>query len=280
MLDTIKRVYVTKRSEFMTEADKVLMELRHTLDIEGLSGVKIYNRYDVEGLTEDDFPRAVSCVFSEPPVDECFVDALPIDPDTSNCIAVEYLPGQYDQRADSAEQCIGLLLGVDNVKVATAKVYCVSGELSSADLKKIRDYLVNPVESRLASSSIPKKLTAQAPEPGETPVLQGFIGADMPWLTQLHQQCGLSMSMADLVFCQKYFHEEEHRDPTETELRLLDTYWSDHCRHTTFMTEIEAVTVEDGMYHWAISKALADFRQSLSEEASFCLMDLAVEKKF
>jgi phosphoribosylformylglycinamidine synthase len=276
MRDTIKRVYVTKRNEFTTEADKVLAELTQTLDLAGLRGIKIFNRYDVEGLSDEAFSRAVSYVFSEPPVDECFVSELPIDDETADSFVVEYLPGQYDQRADSAEQCISLLLGVDHVKVATAKVYRIFGELSAADLYKIRDYLVNPVESRLASSAIPEKLITPAPEPGEIPDVENFITADASGLTQVHQQYGLSMSLADLAFCQQHFLLEERRNPTETELRLLDTYWSDHCRHTTFMTQIESVEVEAGEYHWAISKALKDFRQSAHKENSFCLMDLAV----
>lgn len=278
----IRRLFAEKKPSFAVEARHVLHDLRENLGLTRLEGLRLAVRYDVEGLADADFAAARWTVFAEPPVDELFEEELPLAAD-ERALAVEYLPGQYDQRADSAAQCLQLLSHGARPTVACARVYVLKGALSEEDVRRIREYLVNPVDSREASPLKPETLNPAAPAPDDVEVLAGFTAADETGLKQRQADMGLAMTLADLKHTQAYFRDEERRDPTETELRLLDTYWSDHCRHTTFLTKLESVTVEDGAYSSAITQAFLQYRAlrpqvhgARLEEKPECLMDIAL----
>lgn len=281
-MPSIRRLFVEKKPAFAVEARHVLHDLRENLGIAGLAGVRLAVRYDVEGLGEADLEAARWTVFAEPPVDELFEETLPMAAEEC-ALAVEYLPGQYDQRADSAAQCLQLLSHGARPAVACARVYVMRGALSAEDLGRIRAYLVNPVDSREASALKPETLNPAAPAPEDVEVLTGFNRADESGLKALLHDLGLAMTLADLQHTQAYFRDEERREPTETELRLLDTYWSDHCRHTTFLTKLEAVTIEDGPYSAPITRAFLQYRAlrqqvhgARLDEKPECLMDIAL----
>lgn len=278
----IRRLFVEKKPAFAVEARHLLHDLRENLGIGRLEGVRLVVRYDVEGVGETDFESARWTVFAEPPVDELFDETLPIDADERS-LAVEYLPGQYDQRADSAAQCLQLLSHGSRPTVACARLYVLKGALSDEDFGRVRAYLINPVDSREASALKPETLNPAAPPPDEVEVLTGFNASDEDGLKALLGDMGLAMTLADLRHTQAYFRDEERRDPTETELRLLDTYWSDHCRHTTFLTKLEEVTLEDGPYSAPITKAFLQYRTLRQQvfgprlaEKPECLMDIAL----
>ena len=238
----VRRIYVEKKPALRQEAAGLLSELRSLLGLTALTGLRLVNRYDTEGLDEATFQRAVRTVFSEPQVDDT-ADALPAGQWTA--LAVEPLPGQFDQRADSAAQCIQLLTQGDRPTVRTAKVYLLEGALSQEDLEKIRHYLINPVECREASLDVPETLVLSAAEPAPVATITGFTALDEAGLRDLLDQLGLAMDLEDLKFLQTYFRDQEKRDPTLTEVRVVDTYWSDHCRHTTFSTHIDSVEIAD-----------------------------------
>jgi len=278
----IRRLFVEKKPEFAVEARHLLHDLRENLGLQSLEGLRLVIRYDMEGVADADFEAAKWTVFAEPPVDHCFDEVLPLAAD-EQALAVEYLPGQYDQRADSAAQCLQLLAHGQRPVVACARVYVLKGSLSPEAQGRIRGYLVNPVDSREAAAAKPATLSPQLPEPAEVPVLQGFTALDEVGLLALHARLGIAMTLADLQHTQAYFRNEEHRDPTETELRLLDTYWSDHCRHTTFLTELASVEVEAGPLTAPIARTYAEYQRlrqqvfgaRLSEKPE-CLMDIAL----
>jgi phosphoribosylformylglycinamidine synthase len=277
----IRRLFVEKKPAFAVEAGHLLQDLRENLGLSRLEGVRLVVRYDVEGLGETDFEAARWTVFAEPPVDEIYDEVLPLDAG-ERALAVEYLPGQYDQRADSAAQCLQLLSHGVRPTVAAARVYVLKG-VGEDDFERIRAYLVNPVDSREASASKPATLNPPAPPPDDVETLEGFTAADEAGLTRLQAEMGLAMTLADLQHTQAHFRDVERRDPSETELRLLDTYWSDHCRHTTFLTQLEAVTIEDGPYSAPIAKAFLQYRGLRNQvfgpraaEKPECLMDIAL----
>ena len=236
----VYRVYVEKKEGLQHEAAGLMGELRSLLGLTNLAGLRVLNRYDVELASDALFDRAVRTVFSEPQVDNTYFD-LP-----SGCaFAVEPLPGQYDQRADSASQCIQLMTKGDRPAVRTAKVYLLEGQLTEEDVLKIKKYLINPVECREASLETTNTLVSAYAVPQTVATVEGFNAMDDAALTQLLGKLGLAMDCDDLKFLQNYFRDEEHRDPTITEIRVVDTYWSDHCRHTTFSTHIDEVQIED-----------------------------------
>ena len=237
----VYRVFVEKRPGFDHEAHATLKDIRSFLRIPQLTGLRLLNRYDVEGLDENLFRKSIPTVFSEPQADQVY-DALPEGGDW--VLAAEYLPGQFDQRADSASQCIQLAYGCDRPLIRTAVVYVFTGEISDGQKAAIRNYLINPVEKREASLDTVDTLKMQYDLPETVATLTGFIDADEESLRGMLKQYGLAMDFNDLAFCQQYFRSE-HRDPTMTELRVIDTYWSDHCRHTTFLTELTNVSFED-----------------------------------
>ena len=237
----VYRVFVEKRPGFDHEAHATLKDIRSFLRIPQLTGLRLLNRYDVEGLDEELFRKSIPTVFSEPQADQVY-EALPEGGDW--VLAAEYLPGQFDQRADSASQCIQLAYGCDRPLIRTAVVYVFTGEIDDKQKAAIRNYLINPVEKREASLDAVETLKMQYDLPETVATLTGFIDADEDALRGMLKQYGLAMDFNDLAFCQQYFRSE-HRDPTMTELRVIDTYWSDHCRHTTFLTELTNVSFED-----------------------------------
>ncbi|MCE1228335.1 MAG: phosphoribosylformylglycinamidine synthase [Firmicutes bacterium] len=278
----IRRLFVEKKKEFAVEARHLLRDLRENLGIEALNDLRLLVRYDVEGLSDADFDAATWTVFAEPPVDDVHPETLALA-DDERALSIEYLPGQYDQRADSASQCLQLVTHGARPTVACARVIVLKGQLSDATFERVRSYLINPVDSREASAAKPSSLNPPMPEPQDVPVLEGFISADDAELMAIQEQHGMAMTLADLRHTQAYFRNEERRDPTETELRLLDTYWSDHCRHTTFLTELTQVTVDDHALVAPVQRAYEDYRAlrekvlgAKRSEKPECLMDMAL----
>ena len=265
----VYRIYVEKKKEFATEAAALKNDARTLLGISSLQNVRIVNRYDVENIDKDLFDYSVGTVFSEPQVDNTY-DVLEAD---GKVFAVEYLPGQFDQRADSAAQCIQLIAQVDRPDVRTAKVYILEGDLSDSDVDTIKKYVINPVESREAKLEKPETLKMKYELPTEVEVLNGFCQLDKQGLSDFVKQYGLAMDADDIAFCQNYFISEK-RDPTITEIRMIDTYWSDHCRHTTFLTTIDNVCFEDADLQKAYDRYLAA-RTELGRTKPINLMDIA-----
>jgi len=265
----VYRVYVEKKPGLRNEADALLRDLRDFLGIQGLTGLRVLNRYDVEGMDEALFRRAVKTVFSEPQLD----DVAETLPETAGAVlAVEYLPGQFDQRADSAAQCVQLSFQCEKPTVRTARVYLLEGDLSKGDIARVRDYVINPVESREAALEKPETLAIPYDVPTQVETLAGFRGMDEAAAKRFVADRGLAMDLDDLLVCMDYFRREG-RDPTITEVRVLDTYWSDHCRHTTFNTVIDSVHFEDETLQRAYDEYLA-VRQELGRTKPVTLMDL------
>ena len=266
----VYRIFVEKKKELAHEAKALLSDLRTFVGIKGLTDVRILNRYDAENITAELFDYAVRTVFSEPQL-----DIAAEDPDFGDAevFAVEYLPGQFDQRADSAAQCIQILSQGERPLIRSAKVYALSGDLSGEDLAEIRKYVVNPVEARIASLEKPDTLEMRYDIPTEVETLEGFTALDRGALDAFVRNYGLAMDGDDIAFCQTYFRKEG-RDPTITEIRMIDTYWSDHCRHTTFLTEIDGVAFEDPLLEKAYNEYIA-VRKELGRTRPVCLMDIA-----
>ena len=272
----VRRVYVEKREPLRQEAAGLLSELRSLLGLTGLTGLRLINRYDVEGLDEQTFRRAVQTVFSEPQVDIAAA-ALPAGEYTA--FAVEYLPGQFDQRADSACACIQLMTQGERPAVRTAKVYLLSGEITADDVEKIKRYVINPVEAQEASLEEVQTLQMEYDVPAAVRTVTGFTQLDEAGLTALLDDLALAMDLDDLKFLQAHFRDSEHRDPTITEVRVVDTYWSDHCRHTTFSTHIDSVEILDEETKAAYERYLAARVEVYGEEKASIrpqtLMDMA-----
>ena len=265
------RVYVEKKQGFDVEAKQLANELKTILGIASLKNVRLVNRYDVEGISEELFAQATPTVFSEPQVDNVSAD-LP-DFGSDNVFAVEYLPGQFDQRADSASECIQLISQGERPTVRSAKVYALEGELSDADIAAIKHYVINPVEAREASLDTKTTLKTQVPVPGKVEVIEGFRTMSDADLEQFIADRGLAMDLADLQFCRAHFTEEQ-RDPTITEIKVIDTYWSDHCRHTTFGTQLDDVQIDDATVQAAFDKYLEMRHELGRDEKPVCLMDM------
>ena len=236
------RIYVEKKPEFAVEAQSVMSDVKTALRLD-LTNLRILNRYDADKLSREDFSAAVNTVFSEPAVDVVY-DELPALEEGDRIFAVEYLPGQFDQRADSCEQCIQILRQGERCRVKNARVYIVSGGLTDEDFDKLKSYIINPVESREASLDTVKTLDTNYDIPTTVDELEGFINLNALGLHAFVDKFGLAMDYDDIKFCQDYFRNEEKRNPTITEIRMIDTYWSDHCRHTTFLTNVENVDIK------------------------------------
>lgn len=270
---SVYRIYVEKRAAFAVEAAGVLADLRTSLRIEALENLRILNRYDVEGITQETFIAAKSAVFSEPQVDITSLE--PAHPAKDERIfAIEYLPGQFDQRADSCAQCIALLTQGEQPVVRTARVFILRGNLPDELFAKVKDYLINPVECREASLEKPETLETQYELPGKVKILKNFCVLNREQQKEFAEHFGLAMDIDDIEFCRKYFSEVEKRDPTVTELRMIDTYWSDHCRHTTFLTELDDVEINSGFIEKTYKKYLA-CREELHRTKPITLMDIA-----
>ncbi len=266
----VYRVYVEKKEGLEAEAKSLRYDIRHLLGIKSLSEVRIINRYDVENIEKDLFEYSVKTVFSEPQLDNVFTE---LDLGDTTIFAVEYLPGQFDQRADSAAQCIQIISQKERPIVKTAKVYALYGSLSEDEISRIKKHLINPVESQEASLAEFETLKANYAIPETVETLNGFINMNEKELAEFVKNYGLAMDNDDLMFCRDYFKSED-RDPTLTEIRMIDTYWSDHCRHTTFLTTIDSVKFEDALIEKAYNEYLKN-REELGRTKPVNLMDVA-----
>ncbi|MBR6547926.1 MAG: phosphoribosylformylglycinamidine synthase, partial [Clostridia bacterium] len=265
----VYRIYVEKKAELAHEANALLSDVKTFLGISSLEKVRLFNRYDVENIEKDLYDYAKTTVFSEPQLD-VISDEIPTD--ASVTFAVEYLPGQFDQRADSAAQCIQIISRGERPLVRTAKVYLLYGDLTAEQVAQIKKYVINPVESREASLELAETLQMVYDLPTTVETLNGFCKLDAAGLADFVKQYGLAMDNDDIAFCQQYFLSEQ-RDPTITEIRMIDTYWSDHCRHTTFLTTIDNVTFEDELLQNAYNDYLAT-RKELGRTKPINLMDI------
>ena len=267
----VSRIYVEKKPGFDVEAQQLAHELRSILGITSLEGLRLVNRYDVEGISQELFDQCVPTVFSEPQVDVASAE-LP-QADGAQVFAVEFLPGQFDQRAASASECIQLISQGERPEVRSAKVYLLSGPLSDQDVQAIKHYVINPIEAREATLEQRDTLAMAQPQPEPVEVLEGFLDLDAAGLAQFIADRELAMDEADLAFCQQYF-QSEGRCPTITEIKMIDTYWSDHCRHTTFGTEMTDVAIDDPRVQAAFDQYM-DMRNELGRQAKpVCLMDM------
>ena len=278
-MGNVFRCFVEKKSGYDVEAEGLFHELRHTLGLTGLTGVRVLRRYDVEGVDEAVYAAARTTILSEPQVDKLWDEKMPAPRGEHTLLAVEALPGQYDQRADSCAQCIQMMTGGERPAVRAATVYVLQGALTTEELDKARGYLINPVESREAALDKPETLRQSYPVPEDVPVLDGFAHMSEEELRQVLDTYGLAMDLADLKFFQQYMFEEELRDPTLTELRVVDTYWSDHCRHTTFSTHLDGADIADGQVKAAYDRYLAArvevYGQEKAAQRPQTLMDIA-----
>ena len=271
----VYRVYVEKKAGQTHEADSLLKEIKDFLQIDNLAAVRVLNRYDAENIEKSLFDYAVNTVFSEPQVDNVSYEV----PTGDTVFAVEPLPGQYDQRADSAAQCIQIISQGDRPTIRTAKVYVLSGALTDAEIAAIKKHVINAVESREASLELPETLATEYAVPETVATVDGFITMDETALAALLDKLGLAMDLDDLKYLQNYFCDEEHRDPTITEIRVVDTYWSDHCRHTTFSTHLDNIRIDDADVQAAYEAYLAARVEVYGEEKAAArpqtLMDIA-----
>ena len=265
----VSRVYVEKKPGFDIEAQQLCAELQNILQVKSLSALRIINRYDVEGISEELFESCVPTVFSEPQTDIAFFEL----PQSKQMFAVEYLPGQFDQRADSASECIQLISQGERPTVRSAKIYILEGELSEDEIASIKNYVINPIESREASFDEFQTLKMEYVEPDDVEIVDGFIEFNKDELAAFIDERGLAMDLADIIFFQSYF-KEQGRNPSITEVKLVDTYWSDHCRHTTFGTILENIEINDARIQDSFERYL-EIREELGREKKpICLMDL------
>ena len=275
----VKRVLVEKRNGFDLEARALKKDIEESLHITSVDSLRVLNRYDVEGVSEEVYENAVNSIFSEPNLDVVYHEEVPGLKD-ERVFAVEYLPGQYDQRADWAAQCIQIVNQGMRPELKTAKVYILSGNLTDEEFSKIKGYIINPVDSRESSLEKLDSLTMVTDIPTEVAIMDGFIDLDEKGLDDFVKSQGLAMTLEDLKCVQGYFKNDEHRNPTITEIKVLDTYWSDHCRHTTFMTELEDVEIEDGKYTNVVKETFDSYMNTRKEvyvdrKKDVCLMDIA-----
>lgn len=278
-MGTVRRIYVEKKKGYDVYARGLFADLKENLGIKNLKGVRVVNRYDIEGISEKEYKNARTTIFAEPPVDSVYDEKVPFT-ENEKLFAIEYLPGQYDQRADSAAQCIQIITHGNRPLISAAQVIILEGTISEADFETIKKYCINPVDSREASLEKPSTLDMKSDDPPDVAVLEDFIKMDDAGLEQLLNSLGLAMRIEDLKFCRDYFKNTEYRDPTITEIRMLDTYWSDHCRHTTFLTRINNVNIDNNNLSSAIISAFEDYKEARKSvygdsPKEMCLMDVA-----
>ncbi len=280
-MSNVKRVYSEKKPEFAVKAKELSEEISSYLNIDTVTNVRVLIRYDIEGVTEDTYRKALVTVFSEPPVDIVYEEDFEHRPG-EHVFAVEFLPGQFDQRADSAVQCVKLLREDEDVEIKTATVYAVEGSLTDSQLESIKNFCINPVDSREAKMDKPETLVTIFPDPADVKIFDGFKDMPETELKELYSSLGLAMTFKDFLHIQKYYHDEEHRDPSMTEIRVLDTYWSDHCRHTTFSTELKNIRFGEGYYRKPIEDSFDKYKETFGElyagrdDKFVCLMDIAL----
>ena len=277
----VRRVFVEKKQAFAVKAKELEEEIRSYLGIQTVTGVRVLIRYDVENIGDETFEKACQTVFSEPPVDVLYREEFETAPGAS-VFGVEFLPGQFDQRADSAVQCVQFLNAAEKPVIRTATVYVIEGNVTAEELSAIKSFCINPVDSRETGMVKPETLVTVFEEPADVKIFDGFKDMTEADLEALYKSLNLAMTFKDFLHIQNYFKKEEHRDPSMTEIRVLDTYWSDHCRHTTFSTELKDVTFEDGYYRTPIEKTyeqyVADHKEIFKgrDDKFICLMDLAL----
>ena len=281
LMSSVRRVYVEKKPAFAVQAKDLRHELRKYLGVSGLTGVRVLIRYDVENISDDVFEKACKTVFAEPPVDTLYKESFEMA-ENARTFSVEFLPGQFDQRADSAVQCVKFLNEEEEPVIRSATTYVIEGEVSDEEFEAIKHHCINPVDSREIGMEKPETLVAKFEEPADVAILDGFQDMPEAELKKRYDSLNLAMTFKDFLHIQNYFKSEEHRDPSMTEIRVLDTYWSDHCRHTTFSTELKNVAFTDGYYREPIEgtyqKYLADRAEIFKgrEDKFVCLMDLAL----
>ena len=280
-MSNVKRIYVEKKTDYAVKAKELYEEIKTYLAIDSVEKVRVLIRYDVENVSEETLEKALVTVFSEPPVDDYYIDYFPMKAN-SQVFSIEYLPGQYDQRADSAEQCLKLLNETENPVIRSATTYVLEGEVTEEEFAKVKAFCINPVDSREAEEEKPDTLITVFEEPEDVKIIEGFSVMKEGELKELYDSLGLAMTFKDFLHIQNYYLDEEHRDPSMTEIRVLDTYWSDHCRHTTFSTELKNVEFEQGYYKKPIEKTYKQYledRQSVysgRKDKFVCLMDIAL----
>lgn len=276
----VKRVYVEKKKDYAIKAKELLEEVKQYLGLD-VKAIRVLIRYDVENVSDDVYQKAVETVFSEPPVDDVYEETFEMG-DKDHCFSVEYLPGQFDQRADSAQQCVKLLDESEDPIIRSATTYVIEGELTEEQLDAVKDYCINPVDSREADAAKPETLVMEFEEPEDVKTFDGFAQMNEDEFKELYDSLNLAMTFKDFLHIQNYFKEEEKRDPSMTEIRVLDTYWSDHCRHTTFSTELKNIEFGEGYFRTPIEAAYDQYmmdRQSIfrgRKDKFVCLMDLAL----
>ncbi len=272
---SVKRIYVQKKPGFDIEEANLLSDIRENLQIDSLEKIVILNRYDVDGITEEVFEKAKGTIFSEPQVDNYFVEDYPVEKD-AKVFGVEFLPGQFDQRANSLAECLQILSSGKKPIAKTAKIYLLTGNLSDEEMEKIKKYIINPVDSRECALEKVDTLEENMIVPEDVAVIEGFTEMADEDSEKFYKKYGFAMDLADLKFCQKYFKETEKRDPTMTEMKMIDTYWSDHCRHTTFLTKLEKIEIKWDL----LQKVFEDYQKSREfvyqgrKPKDVCLMDL------
>ena len=252
-MGNVRRIFVEKKEPFAVKAKELKEEIKSYLGIDGVTGVRVLIRYDVENLSDEVFASACRTVFSEPPVDVLYEEAFETEPG-SRMFSVEYLPGQFDQRADSAVQCVKFLKEDEEPEIRTAVTYVITGTCSEEEFAAIKSFCINPVDSRETDMVKPETLVTEYEEPADVKIVEGFCGMGEEPLRELYGSLNLAMTFQDFLHIQNYFRQEEKRDPSMTEIRVLDTYWSDHCRHTTFSTELTEVTFGEGYYRTPIEE--------------------------
>ncbi|MDR3011953.1 MAG: phosphoribosylformylglycinamidine synthase [Chitinispirillales bacterium] len=260
-MKTVRRIYVEKREGYDVCSGRLLADFRDNLGISGLTGVRTINRYDVQGLPDEHYQAVRNTVFADPSADHIYDEEIPLD-SGGRAFAVELVPGQYNQRADSVAQAIQLLAGGERPTVETARIIALTGNISDGDFEKIKAYYINPVESRETSFDKLATLNVHFDQPADVLILTGFTGLDRAGINGFADELGLAMKTEDLLHCQQYFRDAEKRDPTITEIRMLDTYWSDHCRHTTFLTNIKNVEIENTALNTPVKTAFETYRQA------------------
>ncbi|MBR3772795.1 MAG: phosphoribosylformylglycinamidine synthase, partial [Clostridium sp.] len=280
-MSNVRRIYVEKKPDYAVHAKELKSDLKTYLDLDELYDVRVLVRYDIENLSEETYQKALGIVFSEPPVDilfeETFSKAV-----NDKTFSVEYLPGQFDQRADSAEQCVKLLNEKEEPIIRSATTYVLSGTITDEDLERVKKYCINPVDSRETDEEKPETLVQNFADPADVIIFEGFKDMPEAQLKELYESLNLAMTFKDFLHIQNYFNGEEKRDPSMTEIRVLDTYWSDHCRHTTFLTELKNVAFEDGYFAKPIKDSYEDYKKTHDEifkgrdDKYVSLMDIAL----
>ena len=279
-MSNVKRIYVEKKTDYAVKAKELLEEVKSYLGID-VKDARVLVRYDIENLSDETYKKALGTVFSEPPIDILYEEEISVSEDEI-VFSVEYLPGQFDQRADSAEQCVKLLNEKEEPVIKTATTYVLKGNLIQDDIERIKAYCINPVDSRQAKEEKPDTLVSDFKEPEDVLIFDGFKDMSEAELKGLYDSLGLAMTFKDFLHIQSYFNKEEQRDPSMTEIRVLDTYWSDHCRHTTFSTELKNVTFEDGFYKKIMEESYESYLSNKEElykgrdDKFVCLMDIAL----